>query len=149
MIQKFMKQNQCCRCTCTCQFPKSAISEGQGLIWLWDGFCRKDNWEQMGTYDINMTEWGGEHIEVEKNLDGELHGNLLVRWESERYRCRSNQGEHDVYPKMPKHCERYPQRSSNIISEPAWAQISASTILQIWVIRVIPLTNPYLVAHPT
>ena len=72
--------------------PKSAILEGQGLIWLWDGFCRKDNWEQMGTYDINMTEWGGEHIEVEKNLDGELHGNLLVRWESERYRCRSNQG---------------------------------------------------------
>ena len=59
-----MRQNQCCRCTCTRQ-----LSEGQGVN-LADGFCRKDNWEQMGTYDINMTEWGGEHIEVAKTPDG-------------------------------------------------------------------------------
>ena len=26
--------------------------------------ARKDNWEHMGTYDTNMTEWGGEHIEA-------------------------------------------------------------------------------------
>ena len=34
--------------------PQSGESDG----------TRKDNWEYMGTYDTNMTEWGGEHIEA-------------------------------------------------------------------------------------
>eukprot|EP00434_Breviolum_minutum_P029990 symbB.v1.2.026520.t2/scaffold2657.1/size73794/4 len=38
-------------------YPTPALSGGIFGIW-------KDNWEQMGTYDINMTEWGGEHIEM-------------------------------------------------------------------------------------
>ncbi len=38
-------------------------TEASFLTW-YPKLRRKDNWEQMGTYDINMTEWGGEHIEV-------------------------------------------------------------------------------------
>jgi len=38
-------------------YPTPALSGGIFGIW-------KDNWEQMGTYDTNMTEWGGEHIEM-------------------------------------------------------------------------------------
>lgn len=38
-------------------YPTPALSGGIFGIW-------KDNWEAMGTYDTNMTEWGGEHIEV-------------------------------------------------------------------------------------
>ncbi|CAK8995890.1 unnamed protein product [Durusdinium trenchii] len=38
-------------------YPTPALSGGIFGIW-------KDNWEHMGTYDTNMTEWGGEHIEM-------------------------------------------------------------------------------------
>eukprot|EP00439_Symbiodinium_sp_Y106_P017598 s2244_g2.t1 len=38
-------------------YPTPALSGGIFALW-------KDNWEYMGTYDTNMTEWGGEHIEM-------------------------------------------------------------------------------------
>mmetsp|Transcript_103630 Transcript_103630/g.186984 ORF Transcript_103630/g.186984 Transcript_103630/m.186984 type:complete len:465 (-) Transcript_103630:117-1511(-) len=38
-------------------YPTPALSGGIFGIW-------KDYWERMGTYDTNMTEWGGEHIEM-------------------------------------------------------------------------------------
>lgn len=38
-------------------YPTPALSGGIFGIW-------KDFWERMGTYDTNMTEWGGEHIEM-------------------------------------------------------------------------------------
>ncbi|CAJ1432879.1 unnamed protein product [Effrenium voratum] len=38
-------------------YPTPALSGGIFGIW-------RDNWERMGTYDTNMTEWGGEHIEM-------------------------------------------------------------------------------------
>ncbi|CAE7228615.1 gly-4, partial [Symbiodinium microadriaticum] len=38
-------------------YPTPALSGGIFALW-------KDNWEHMGTYDTNMTEWGGEHIEM-------------------------------------------------------------------------------------
>lgn len=43
-------------------------TEASFLTW-YPKLRRKDNWEQMGTYDINMTEWGGEHIEVAVRID--------------------------------------------------------------------------------
>jgi len=45
----------------TYQFPEPyatpALSGGIFAMW-------RDYWEKMGTYDTNMTEWGGEHIEM-------------------------------------------------------------------------------------
>jgi len=38
-------------------YPTPALSGGIFGIW-------RDYWERMGTYDTNMTEWGGEHIEM-------------------------------------------------------------------------------------
>lgn len=38
-------------------YPTPALSGGIFGIW-------RDFWELMGTYDTNMTEWGGEHIEM-------------------------------------------------------------------------------------
>lgn len=38
-------------------YPTPALSGGIFGIW-------KDYWERSGTYDTNMTEWGGEHIEM-------------------------------------------------------------------------------------
>jgi len=38
-------------------YPTPALSGGIFGIW-------RDFWERMGTYDTNMTEWGGEHIEM-------------------------------------------------------------------------------------
>jgi polypeptide N-acetylgalactosaminyltransferase len=38
-------------------YPTPALSGGIFGIW-------KDYWDRMGTYDVNMTEWGGEHIEM-------------------------------------------------------------------------------------
>jgi polypeptide N-acetylgalactosaminyltransferase len=38
-------------------YPTPALSGGIFGIWA-------DYWEKMGTYDTNMTEWGGEHIEM-------------------------------------------------------------------------------------
>lgn len=38
-------------------YPTPALSGGIFGIW-------RDYWERMGTYDINMTDWGGEHIEM-------------------------------------------------------------------------------------
>jgi len=38
-------------------YPTPALSGGIFAIW-------RDSWERMGTYDTNMTEWGGEHIEL-------------------------------------------------------------------------------------
>lgn len=51
-------------------YPTPALSGGIFGIW-------KDNWEQMGTYDINMTEWGGEHIEMSLRT-WRCHGRILV-----------------------------------------------------------------------
>jgi len=38
-------------------YPTPALSGGIFGIW-------RDFWERSGTYDTNMTEWGGEHIEM-------------------------------------------------------------------------------------
>merc|ERR1719195_1545613 len=38
-------------------YPTPALSGG--IFGMW-----RDYWERMGTYDTNMTEWGGEHIEM-------------------------------------------------------------------------------------
>eukprot|EP00931_Biecheleriopsis_adriatica_P103745 TRINITY_DN78539_c0_g1_i1.p1 TRINITY_DN78539_c0_g1~~TRINITY_DN78539_c0_g1_i1.p1 ORF type:complete len:461 (-),score=83.27 TRINITY_DN78539_c0_g1_i1:75-1457(-) len=38
-------------------YPTPALSGGIFGIW-------KDSWEKMGTYDTQMSEWGGEHIEM-------------------------------------------------------------------------------------
>lgn len=38
-------------------YPTPALSGGIFAIW-------RDFWEQTGMYDTNMTEWGGEHIEM-------------------------------------------------------------------------------------
>jgi len=38
-------------------YPTPALSGGIFAMW-------RDYWERMGTYDTNMTEWGGEHIEM-------------------------------------------------------------------------------------
>mmetsp|Transcript_16595 Transcript_16595/g.29043 ORF Transcript_16595/g.29043 Transcript_16595/m.29043 type:complete len:488 (+) Transcript_16595:184-1647(+) len=38
-------------------YPTPALSGG--IFGMW-----KDYWERSGTYDTNMTEWGGEHIEM-------------------------------------------------------------------------------------
>lgn len=50
-------------------------TEASFLTW-YPKLRRKDNWEQMGTYDINMTEWGGEHIEVAVRI---------LTWDSARF----------------------------------------------------------------
>jgi len=42
-------------------YPTPALSGGIFAIW-------KDYWERMGTYDTEMTEWGGEHIEMSLRL---------------------------------------------------------------------------------
>lgn len=38
-------------------YPTPALSGGIFALW-------RDWWERSGTYDTNMTEWGGEHIEM-------------------------------------------------------------------------------------
>merc|ERR1712032_1605197 len=38
-------------------YPTPALSGGIFGVW-------RDYWERTGTYDVNMTEWGGEHIEM-------------------------------------------------------------------------------------
>jgi len=38
-------------------YPTPALSGGIFGIW-------RDFWQRSGTYDVNMTEWGGEHIEM-------------------------------------------------------------------------------------
>lgn len=38
-------------------YPTPALSGGIFGIW-------RDYWQRSGTYDVNMTEWGGEHIEM-------------------------------------------------------------------------------------
>mmetsp|Transcript_11035 Transcript_11035/g.25247 ORF Transcript_11035/g.25247 Transcript_11035/m.25247 type:complete len:493 (-) Transcript_11035:178-1656(-) len=38
-------------------FPTPALSGGIFAIW-------RDFWHESGEYDVNMTEWGGEHIEM-------------------------------------------------------------------------------------
>lgn len=38
-------------------YPTPALSGGIFALW-------KDWWHKSGTYDVNMTEWGGEHIEM-------------------------------------------------------------------------------------
>mmetsp|Transcript_79098 Transcript_79098/g.228734 ORF Transcript_79098/g.228734 Transcript_79098/m.228734 type:complete len:420 (-) Transcript_79098:68-1327(-) len=38
-------------------YPTPAMSGGIFAMW-------RDYWERMGTYDTNLTEWGGEHIEL-------------------------------------------------------------------------------------
>lgn len=38
-------------------YPTPALSGGILAMW-------RDYWNRMGTYDTNMTEWGGEHIEM-------------------------------------------------------------------------------------
>merc|ERR1712046_86369 len=38
-------------------FPSPALSGGLFAVW-------RSWWEESGTYDEKMTEWGGEHIEI-------------------------------------------------------------------------------------
>lgn len=50
-------------------YPTPALSGGIFAMW-------RDYWEQMGTYDTNMTEWGGEHIEMSLRMwrcGGRIH----------------------------------------------------------------------------
>mmetsp|Transcript_86713 Transcript_86713/g.245830 ORF Transcript_86713/g.245830 Transcript_86713/m.245830 type:complete len:438 (+) Transcript_86713:81-1394(+) len=39
--------------------PYATPALSGGIFGIW-----RDNWERMGTYDTNMSEWGGEHIEL-------------------------------------------------------------------------------------
>jgi len=38
-------------------YPTPALSGGIFAVW-------RDYWERIGAHDVNMTEWGGEHIEI-------------------------------------------------------------------------------------
>merc|ERR1711920_1148816 len=51
-------------------YPTPALSGGIFGIW-------RDFWSRMGTYDTNMTEWGGEHIEMSLRT-WRCHGQIYV-----------------------------------------------------------------------